>query len=67
MKVNLPLGTALTGRAVLPAGAVRSLKDPYADRAAARRQVIFWMIMVALVAGLAAARYQHVWPFAPLP
>jgi hypothetical protein len=65
VRVNLPLGTALTQRATLPAGAIRSLKDPYEDRAAARRRGLFWLLVIAVAGGLAAARYWHVWPFAP--
>jgi hypothetical protein len=67
VKVNLPLGHALTARALLPAGAVRSLKDPYEDRGAARRRLIFWTAAVLVALALAAARWFHAWPFAPLP
>jgi hypothetical protein len=66
VKVNLPLGTALTQRATLPSGASRSLKDPYEDRGAARRRRLFWLLVVAVAAALGAAKYLHVWPFAPL-
>ena len=67
VKVNLPLGTALTQRATLPPGAARSLKDPYEDRAAARRRRVFWLLVVLLVGALGAARFFKVWPFGPLP
>ena len=67
VKVNLPLGHALTARATLPTGAVRSLKDPYEDKAAARRRVLFWVVVALLAITLAFARYFHVWPFAALP
>jgi len=67
VKVNLPLGHALTARALLPAGAVRSLKDPYEDKGAARRRFLFWTVVVIVIAALGTARWFHVWPFAPLP
>jgi hypothetical protein len=35
VKINIPFGTALTERAMLPSGARRSLEDPYEDKAAA--------------------------------
>jgi hypothetical protein len=65
--VNLPLGVALTARAALPPGAVRSLRDPYADRAATRRKVLFWLAALAVAGALVAARIYRVWPFGPLP
>jgi hypothetical protein len=65
--VNLPLGFALTARAVLPPGAIRSLRDPYADRAAARRKFLFWLVVLIVAGGLVTARIYGVWPFGPLP
>jgi hypothetical protein len=65
--VNLPLGFALTARAVLPPGSIRSLRDPYADRAAARRKLVFWLLVLAVGGALVAARIYGVWPFGPLP
>jgi hypothetical protein len=52
VKINVPLGAALTHQARLPANARRSLKDPYEDKAAARRRrrVIALLIFVALAA-----------------
>lgn len=38
VKINIPFGAALTKLAVLPAGAKRSLEDPYEDKDAARRR-----------------------------
>jgi hypothetical protein len=61
--VNMPLGSVLTDRAVLPAGASRSLQDPYVDAGARRRRVLLWLLVVAAIAGLGFARYQHLWPF----
>jgi hypothetical protein len=65
VKINLPLGTALTDRAVLPRGARRVLEDPYADDAARRRRRIFWMVAVLAAAAVGAARYFGQWPFGP--
>jgi hypothetical protein len=61
--VNMPLGTVLTDRAVLPPGSSRSLQDPYVDAAARRRRALAWLVVVALAVGLAVARWQHLWPF----
>ncbi len=65
VRINLPLGTALTDRAVLPAGARRSFEDPYADEAARRRKRLFWLVVVLAAAALGAARYLGQWPFGP--
>jgi len=64
VKINLPLGTALTERAVLPAGARRFLEDPYADAAASRRRA-FWALVLLVAAAVGAARYLTHWPFGP--
>jgi hypothetical protein len=64
VRVNLPLGTALTDRAVLPAGARRVLEDPYADKAARRRRRMV-LLVLAVAAALGAARYLGRWPFGP--
>ena len=65
VRVNLPLGTALTDRATLPPGSRRVLEDPYADEAARRRRRIFWLALAAVAAAVGAARYFHHWPFGP--
>ncbi|HET9599688.1 MAG TPA: phage holin family protein [Anaeromyxobacteraceae bacterium] len=63
VKVNIPLGASLTGRALLPAGAHRSLADPFEDVAGRRNRRISWLVILLFVAALAAARWYHVWPF----
>jgi hypothetical protein len=67
VRVNLLLGTALTGRAMLPPGASRSLEDPYEDRAARRRRRLAWLVLAAMAALVAAARVTGRWPFGPFP
>ncbi len=61
--VNMPLGSVLTDRATLPAGASRSLQDPYVDAGARRRRMLLWLLAVVAIAALGFARYQHLWPF----
>lgn len=54
VKINIPLGTSLTGIATLPSGARRTLSDPYEDKAAKsrKRRTIFWILFVVVaVAG----------------
>jgi len=65
VKINLPLGTALTARAALPAGARRVLEDPYADRGARRRRRLLLLLVVVAAGALGAARYLGLWPFGP--
>jgi hypothetical protein len=65
--INMPLGTVLTDRAHLPAGASRSLQDPYVDRAARMRRVVAWLLVIAVAVALGVARWQHLWPFRKLP
>ncbi len=60
--VNMPLGTVLTDRAVLPVGSSRSLQDPYADAAARRRRILAWVVFVLVVVALAVAKYEHLIP-----
>jgi hypothetical protein len=64
--INIPFGTKLTERAVLPAGSKLDLNDPYRDRAAARRAriAIFGTLLVLLAAAAGTAWYLKVWPFA---
>ncbi len=61
--VNMPLGTVLTDRAVLPPGASRSLDDPFVDAAARRRRILGWFVLVVVAVALAVARWQGYWPF----
>jgi hypothetical protein len=66
LRVNRPLGNALTQVAVLPPGAIRSLDDPFEDLAARRRRQVALAVVGVLVvalAALAAARSLRWWPF----
>jgi hypothetical protein len=67
VRVNIPLGTALTERATLPPGSRRSLEDPYEDRGARRRRRLLWLVLILLLAALAAARQRGIWPFERAP
>ncbi|MDR0352356.1 MAG: hypothetical protein LBI02_03020 [Opitutaceae bacterium] len=58
VKINFPLGTALTDRARLPSGAKRSLDDPFADKAPARRRRWLLLVLLLLLAAL-AIRWDH--------
>jgi hypothetical protein len=64
VRINLPLGTALTQRAAFPPGARRTLEDPYVDEAARRRRRIAWLL-AALVIAIAVSRWLGHWPFGP--
>ncbi len=61
VKINIPFGTALTDIAVLPAGARRSLEDPYEDKEAAqgRRRLVTLVILVGLIAAAAFIRWKQ--------
>jgi hypothetical protein len=61
--VNMPLGTVLTDRALLPPGSSRSLQDPYVDQGARARRTLAWLVLVAAGVALAVARWQNLWPF----
>jgi len=53
VKINIPFGTKLTERAVLPSNSTRSLDDPYQDKKAAGRRRFFIFLLVLIVAGIA--------------
>ena len=63
VKINMPLGTALTDRRALPPNSTHLTFDPYEDEAAkSRRQVILAVLLVIIIA-LVVARVLHTWPF----
>jgi hypothetical protein len=49
-KVNLPLGRSLTALPVLPAGAERSLADPFAEKKSPWPRIIFTLILLGGIA-----------------
>ncbi len=51
-RINIPFGGALTGLATLPAGASRSLDDPYAEKRTPWKRYVFLLIIVAVLAAL---------------
>jgi hypothetical protein len=58
VKVNIPFGTALTERALLPSNAKRTLHDPYEDKGPARqRRIILLLLLLVAVAFL--IRWDH--------
>jgi hypothetical protein len=67
IRVNIPLGNALTEVAGLPSGARRSLQDPFEDLQARRRRRVTVLLLVLVAVALAAARAQRWWPFQQPP
>ena len=63
VKINVPLGTALTERAALPPGSTRLTYDPYEDEAANTRRYAAYALVLAVLAWLALAKVFHLWPF----
>lgn len=65
--LTMPLGHALTELAHLPAGSVRRLRDPYADRSGRWLWIVLLIVALLVGGGLYAAHVRHVWPFGPAP
>jgi hypothetical protein len=63
VKINMPLGFALTDRGILPANSSRAAVDPYEDESANSRRRIAIMLVFAVVAWLAVAGIFRLWPF----
>jgi hypothetical protein len=61
VKITVPLGTALTNMARLPANSHRTLKDPYEDKDAARRRRWTIALVVLLALGAAAWWWRDHW------
>ena len=67
VKINIPLGSSLTDRASLPAGAKLSLQDPFEDKDAARQRRLWTTVAVVILSCLIAAKVLKTWPFPPAP
>ena len=48
VKINIPFGTKLTERAILPTGSKRDLTDPYEDKEAARQRKLVTALFIVL-------------------
>ncbi len=48
VKVNVPLGTELTERAIIPEGSARSLDDPFAEKKTPWKTYLFLLILAAI-------------------
>jgi hypothetical protein len=59
VKVNIPLGSVLTDRAMLPANAKRSLEDPYEDKEAKRQRRLWIALIVVVILGVVAWNLRH--------
>jgi hypothetical protein len=63
VKINVPLGKALTDRGVLPPDSRRLAYDPYEDEAAKSRRYAFIGFAIVILVWLAAAKVFRFWPF----
>lgn len=59
VKINIPFGTSLTKRAKLPPGSSHQLKDPFADKAAARRKTLTILIVLLGIGGWLYWAHEH--------
>ncbi|HEY8994676.1 MAG TPA: hypothetical protein VIM71_08445 [Lacunisphaera sp.] len=59
VSINIPFGTKLTDVAVLPAGAKRSLEDPYEDKEAVRHRRLVTALFIVLIAAAAYVLWDH--------
>lgn len=61
-RINLPLGRSLTSVSEIPAGATRTMKDPFAPRRSPWPRVLLVLLVLAGVGyGLHRANYLHTW------
>ena len=63
VKINYPLGVTLTDRASIPLGARHILRDPYADKSAARQRTVWIVLLVLAIAATVVSRFLGTWPF----
>lgn len=64
VRINIPFGSALTKKAVLPPFAKRSLKDPYEDKTGRKSRIwTYSIVLLLLLAALLFAKIEKTWPF----
>jgi hypothetical protein len=63
VKINFPLGVALTDRASIPIGARHLIRDPYADKSAARQRAFWIVLFVLAIVAVVVSRFLGTWPF----
>lgn len=59
VKINIPFGTKLTERAVLPPGSKPDFSDPYEDKDAARRRKLITALVIVAIAAAVFIRWDH--------
>jgi hypothetical protein len=59
VKINIPFGTKLTERAILPPGSRRDLTDPYEDKDAARRRKLITTLVIVAIISASYIRWDH--------
>jgi len=59
VKINIPFGTKLTERAILPTGAKRDLTDPYEDKEAARQRKLVSILFIVLALAAIYVRWDR--------
>jgi hypothetical protein len=69
VRINIPIGTALTGAKRLPTNAIRSLEDPFEDKAANRRKRVAvaatLMVLLGVVSWFAFLKPRYFTPPTP--
>ncbi len=53
-KINIPFGATLTEAAKLPKGVKINAKDPFAEKTSTGKKVLYWIIGLCVLAGIAA-------------
>ena len=53
-KINIPFGNTLTESAKLPKGVKLNAKDPFAEKTSTGKKVLYWIIGLCILAGIAA-------------
>jgi ribose/xylose/arabinose/galactoside ABC-type transport system permease subunit len=61
-RVNVPFGSALTSVATLPPGAVRTLKDPFAEKRTPWKTYLLLAILLALLVAWMFGKFDGLLP-----